>query len=356
MKLSAIWREARLDVASGTSRTVLYSALLAILIGVLASLDVLQTQQILRAAADYQRSGASISIISAPGQIDPTACEALNAIDGIRAAGAVRAEQERLTLSLLPAAPVPINTVSPHFPSLLNAAITQGPGLVLSDQVVADLGVSQGSNVQTADGPARVAGTFDYPSDGRESGYGYAILIPSNEREPFDECWADIWPQSDTVRSLLYTTLTHGNTTSSQPSLGQLNTTLGTEFGGYATFEHRVTRFAPALSALGGILLGYIWLRVRRLQVASQLHAGVTRQNMRTILLLELASWTVPGAVLSLACVAVLIAGGNEGDRTSLMLLAGRVAFSALVGVTGGALIAWRLTQEKHLFAYFKDR
>lgn len=357
MRVGATWREAWRNTVSGTSRSGLYALLFASLVGGLAGIDIYQTQRLVHEAVQFQKAGASVSILAAPGQIDPAACDALNEVAGIRAAGAIRAEEKRVTLSLLPAAPVPVSTVTARFPRVLDATLLPSPGVVLSDLIVRDLGSAPGAAIDTDDGKLPVAGVYSYPLDGRKSGYGYMILMPSNDPAPFDECWADIWPHSESRRALLYTalTMTSGGD-GAQPALSQLNSTLGVAFDGSARFADRVTRFMALVGALLGVLVGYLWLRSRRLELASNLHAGMTRGDLRRTLEIELFLWVTPGCLIALSIVSAVILADPAAGISSMATLAARVAFATSCGVACGSLIAWLQTRERHLFRYFKDR
>lgn len=357
MKVAGIWREAYRNIITGTSRVALFTVLLALVSASLAVVDLLQIRALTDAAHAYQRAGASIAVLEAPGRVDGTACSALTRVPGIRAAGAIRTEEQRLTLSLLPGAPVPVSAVTPGFPALLYAETSAGAGLYLSDQVAQSLQALPGDEVMTRSGTVRVAGVYEYPNDGRAPGYGYMSLVPVPEAATFDACWADIWPQSDATRGLLLTTLT-GVAADEQANvtLSSLNPSLGAVFPGVAEFERRLTRFAPIAAGIVALGLGYVSIRVRRLEIASHLHAGVSRRDQRHILTIETGAWVLLAIALMESAIGVTIALDSGGDRVALILIAQRVVFTALIGASAGALIAWLSTHEKHLFTYFKRR
>ncbi|ALJ18689.1 hypothetical protein [Microbacterium sp. No. 7] len=357
MRPAGIWREACRNIVSGTTRLVLFATLLGLAVGSLVVVDLLQIRTFTDAAQAYQRSGASIAVLEAPQHIDGAACQALADIEGVRAAGAVRAEERRLTLSALPGAPVPVSSVTAGFAELLGADVDPGAGVYLSDQVAEAIQAAPGGEIATHDGPVRVVGVYAYPSDGRMPGYGYMALVPVNDGGPFDACWADVWPQSDGIPSLLYTALSPiAAGADVQVSLGQLNATLGTRFSGAADFEGRLTRFAPLAAGLVALALGFLALRLRRLEIASNLHAGIARADQRGILAVETAAWIAVAVLLAESAIVVTIAADPAADRAALLLIAQRAVFAAVVGATAGALTAWLLTRERHLFRYFKGR
>ncbi len=210
MKPHAIWTEAWANIWSGTTRAVLFSALSAIILITLSGVELAQVSRVARAAEEYQSSGSSISVLATQGRVDPQACQELSRVPGVRAAGALRTTDRRLVLAALPAAPIPIFDITPEFSLLLLPDSTPGTGLVLSDQAATDLQLEAGDDAVTSTGTVRLADVYPFPSDGRSSILSFAALTPSNDTLPFDECWADIWPQSDQIRSLLYTTVLSG--------------------------------------------------------------------------------------------------------------------------------------------------
>lgn len=362
MKLSSIYYEAKQNLTSGTTRaTVLALVFVAITIA-FAVADLHQIQSISAEATKFQDSGATISVLKAPGRIDPIACEQLNEVTGIQTAGALRSETERLTLNALPGAPVPVSNVTPTFSRLLGAHLGNTGGPIFSDQVVAYLGFKPGDTVITTQGETTVGGTYQYPTDGRTPGYGYMALIPTNDTDPYDECWAKIWPQNPQVQQLLYTAVLPADPSAPQetnPSIGQLNTTLGTTFDGASKFQERVTRFAPIIAGTLTLAIGFIALRTRRLQLASDLHTGATRDQLRNIISIETGIWVLLGTALNQGIllsylVATRTSEQTMHDLTSLWLLGTRNTFTAIIGVIIGTTIAWLTTRETHLFKYFK--
>lgn len=359
MKLASIIYEAKQNLKSGTTRAILLSLLFTVIISGFALADLKQIQSISQDATKYQEAGGSISVLKAPGRIDATACEALNQVSGIRAAGALRNENDRLTLSALPGAPVPTATVTTNFPKLLGAKTGDSGGPIFSDQVVTAMNFKAGDTVSTTQGQTTVGGTYTYPSDGRTPGYGYMALIPSGDTEAYDECWADIWPQDRAVQQLLFTAVLPAENpelSENNPTLGQLNGSLGTKFDGVAKFENRITKYTPYACGVFGFALGFMALRTRRLQLASDLHAGVSRGALSLSISIETVTWLILGAALSCGIILTFIADAARDDRWTLTQIAGQNLYSGIVAVGAGTVFAWVNTREKHLFKYFKNQ
>lgn len=355
MRTRAIWREAWANIRSGTTRAVMFSLFVSAAMLILIAADLTQVHRTTQAAESYQSAGASIVVLAAPESIDPHACEALNEVSGIRAAGSIRGSSDRLTFSTLPAAPIPIFEVTPNFSHVLITEGEIGLGLVFSDQAAEDLNLHAGDEVATTNGDVGVAGVYPYPSDGRTSGLGFAVLAPTNTEDPFDECWVDIWPQSEEIRGLLYMVVLQSDGPQNV-SISQLNSSLGARFTGPHDYAERLTRFIPFVAAVVGILAGYLAIRLRRLEISSNLHAGVSRRDQRSILAIETTFWLFVVGTLSMTATSIGIMALTGADHTTYFILAARPLFGGIVGGVIGAGLAWLFTREKHFLRYFKNR
>lgn len=359
MKREALWREVHANLRTGTARAGLFALLFALVVSLAAGADLLQIRQLTQAAETWQSVGASISIIRAEGRIDGKTCQRLIDVDGIHAAGALRMKDDgELALAQLPAVPVQIAEVTPGFERLLGVDTGGERGVVLAREAAEPLGITGVGSVPLRDsGSVEVAGIYDYPSDGRVSGYGYLALAPVASAEPFDECWIDVFPHSDVRTSLLYmSVLPSGGGEEDAVSLSQLNSRLGQAFDGVGMMSRRITRWLPVTAFVAGVGLGFVAAWRRRLELASNLHAGVRRSDQRFILALETAAWVGGGAALALAVVAVLVATDFSADRIPLFLIAGRAFVAGSFGVACGTGLAWWRTREEQMFRYFKER
>lgn len=333
-------------------------ALIVLVIGVSAAgVEILQLKRLYDSAEKYVNAGASINVLAAAGRINPQACEALNQIDGIRAAGAIKETGTSITLTTLPSAPIPEAEITPHFPQLLHADTSDTPGVIIADQVYEYTLSEPGQYLHTTAGKIPVNGIYSYPDDGRLSGYGYMMLSLTRDGTHYDECWADIWPESPEKTALLYTALEpDGGNERQTPMLTQLNPTLGTSFQGIVTYEQRITRFLPAIVGIVVCGIGFVMIRIRRLDYASALHARVARHDVFLIIVIGTMYWLLPTLILlemfSVLMSEILV---RSVDETAL-LLANRNIVTIPVALMIGIVIAWQLTREKHLFRYFKTR
>lgn len=358
MRVSAIFREAKQDVLTGTAHCLSFAFILILVTLCFGMADMIQIVFLVKAANAYQAAGASVSILSAPGQINGTACDSLGQLPGVKSSGAVREESKRITLTVLRAAPIPVFAVTAGFTEVLDVgSYGEGAGVYLSDQVHQMLGTNPLLRAETDEGPIDIAGTYVYPNDGRIAGYGYAALIPTIDKEPYDECWVDIWPQSEETQALMYTAVLAETSNAEAPIvMGQLNTTLGKKFDAEPRYNNRITRFAPAITGVVGLGIGYMYVRRRRLEIASNIHAGVRRIDQLFILNLEVMAWLLPALLTSQAILMLCGIAVGVPDIEGVLVVVNRNLYASGAGVVIGVCAAWLNTKEKHLFRYFKSR
>ena len=164
---------------------------------------------------------------------------------------------------------------------------------------------------------------------------------------------------SNGLTSLLSSTLVPGAVTLGSggptPQLLQLNSTLGTTFDGTKRFADRITRFAPEAAAILALVLGFVAVRLRRLEFASALHARTRRSAQTLQILLETTGWTIAASMIGALIVLVLIRTQYPGDAGSLIAV-GIPTFASLPATLVGALVGSALVRERNLFAYFRER
>ena len=355
MRLRAILREVWRNVTTGTTRSVLLTSVLGAVCLVLLGADLLAVRSIENAGAAFREAGGSTMTIVASGRVDGARCEALGRISGVRAAGALALPQEKVTASSLPGAPLPAGYATDGFLSVVHADVDRGGGIVLSQDAASTLGRARGGVLETTDGSTRVAGTFPYPVDGRRSGLGYLAVLPGGDRAVFDECWVDAWPQDERLRTLLFTTLSPAaDESTDDPVVGQLNASLGATFDGHARFADRITRFSGVVAGVFALLLAFVAVRARRVELAAALHDGVRAPDLWSMALLEATSWVVPPLVVCLAMALLVL--GADGDLLLAAVLGARVAIPAGLGALLGTMVGLAATRERHLFLYSKDR
>lgn len=358
MRLHAIWREAHRNLRTGTTRATTFALALLIATGGLALADLSTVRGLEEKADAFQRSGASVITLVAPGRIDGRVCDSLRLLPGVRAAGAVRDSGDSVRALALPGAPLQAKDVTPGFAAVLRAKSVPGAGITIPAPTARDLGLDLGDTLPLTSGIATVVGVFDYPDDGRRSGFGYAALIPGIPDSPYDECWVDGWPTITSLPAIIMTAVTPatGARDEPRPAIGQLNSRLGASFDGPRYFAERVTALAPAVAAALGLALGVVAIRLRRIQLASAMHSRVRRADLQAQLVIETAAWCLPTLAAAVAFAGITVATGGSSDHLTNMILALRTPMSAVAGALVGTLLGLALTRESHLFRYFKDR
>lgn len=360
MRFSSLVREACLNIASGVTRAGLFALVFALVMGALACAEVASVGALEQQATNYQRVGATTIIYKAPAQIDGASCDALRTVRGVRAAGAVRASALDLTALALPSTTIPTFDVSPHFAGFTALAASGQPttGVSLSAAAAATLSVKVGEKLALTEGSPIVRSIYQYPEDGRRAGMSYAILLPTDTRKPFDECWVEAWPQSDQIANLLPTTLISSGSpvAAGPPQVAQLNATLGIHFDGAALFSARISRFAAFAALACGFALGFMAVWIRRLELAAARHSGMRPAAQGAQMVLETASWVGIGLLFSVLAVVSVTAITPAVNAAALWMLGFHVLIGAAPATLLGALAATIVIREKALFRYFKNR
>lgn len=166
--------------------------------------------------------------------------------------------------------------------------------------VADDFGLTVGSSFETDQGTDTVAGVFDWPSDGRDTRFAYAVLTPvsADDGRAFEECWAKQWPVSEETDGLLYSTVIVDRNAAQSSSTGvtQVNKAYDARYdarydaaAGYMT---RLTRWMPLVGLAIGLLLGALSVRRRRLEYAGALHSGQSKGAQLLGVMVETMTWS----------------------------------------------------------------
>lgn len=376
MRSVVLLHETLLDMVNGTARVFLWMLLCAALALPIAGSDLAAVSGQVRAAAAFRDSGALVYVLTAKNAVDGQRCEAL-AQDSDGQAGSRGGAMRALPagqIDALPGTSIPMHEVTPGLAQLLTAGFGSevasaspplGPGVLLGQEAAdllmppgqrADQGSDRSASVSIGGANARIAGEYAWPNDGRRAGLSYAVLSPVPASGLFDECWVASWPSrsdiSVTIRSVVSAWAPQGT----EVSVSQLNTRLGEPRDFASDFGHRMTRANVALLGVVTVLLGWMSVRLRRLELASDLNAGVLKRDLLAKLLMHSLAWVLP----SLAAIA---AGGVAlswemplGDAGPLAVLAACYLLVALGGALAGTALGVAMVREKALAHYSKDR
>lgn len=338
-----IWvvSEAGRNIWSGTVASLRWSLVACVLWGGGAALESASLGSILDTSADYRRSRASVVVLEAAGAIDGDACEALSVRDDIQGSGAVR-DMGPLVAPSLPNGPLAAYAVTPGVLEVVAAGIPVGDGVFVSRAAAEQMGWSVGDRIILSGGSGTVGAIYDWPSDGRRSGFGYAVLIP-HEDDVFDDCWVDSSPASARL-SLLgqFVVRRDGGPASDVLEMSRLNNSRGPDSGARGAFLSRPSRHVGVLLSVVSVVLGWASVVTRRLELALLLHLGAPRRSLIAQVGAEVASWLLPAAAVATAvglCVSAPLVPGELGvvSRAVLaILLPG--ALAVLGGATAGLL------------------
>lgn len=362
VKIRVAAREAYRSIISGTSHTLVVTVALAVCIAMLFGMDLMQINRLIDDSRQYAQSGAATYTISLQDGINGVACEGLSGIDGVQAVGAIRQSDRKITFATLPSTGIPTYEVTPGAVRVFlptspdDGTDADGMGIILSSTVADTLGVQVGQTIaMNHSGDARVRGIYQYPDDGRDSQYSYAVLEPVNSDQPFDACLVRAWPVPNDIEMLMY--LAASITSKDQhPQISQLNSRFGSTPPSQTLFDERLTVFAPWVMLTVAFILGLVMIRMRRLEFASALHAGIPKEILVLQVLIELSASTVCAILLCMPLivwVALAVDTSNMAAAYDSLL---RVPVAGYAGLLVGGLVAIFLTHERQLFSYFKNR
>jgi hypothetical protein len=357
-----VLREAWRNAASGTARPILAAVVFVLVVG---AVGFAQARGVVDVAIEAQRwrdAGASVEVVALTGQIDGRQCDALTGAPGVAAAGAVR-KAASFSVASLPSSPLQVFEATPGLAGVLHASpfSERGAGVWLAADLAADLGVSaERPDVTRTDGQrVDVAGTFAYPSDRRLPTLAYSAVSPVAATGLFDACWVELWPETDSARTLLTLPVVGTMASDGQletPQVQQLNPGLGSAFD--AANRLAAVPIWPltgaAVVAAAGLALALI--RIRRLELASARHAGVDSVSLTSQAAVESMVWLLPALALLWPFLWWSSTWANPDQPWSALFPTARTAILAGLAVVLTTSAATALTRERHLFQHFKRR
>jgi hypothetical protein len=309
----------------------------------------LQTQQ-----QHYVDAGGATRILTAQEAVVATACDSLSTSDGVDAAGALAAA-DPIRLDATPTVTIQAYAVTMGFAGVVGVANPAPVGVWLDQGLASVLDARVGTVLATTAGPLVIGGVFGWPNDGRDQRLSFSVLVPTAAVGYFDECWMKAWPSQDSNDLLLR------SAQAVQPGgpvnpVGQVNASMGRQLESAKQFASRTPRFTPIALLVMGLALGYAQARARRLEQASNLHAGVSKGSLVTTCLLETGAWVFPGIICSF--VILLAAVRLSGDPSAVTVLPVLLPGPSLAGRGAllGSVISCLQTRERHLFRLFRDR
>ncbi|WEV59156.1 hypothetical protein OZX67_00855 [Bifidobacterium sp. ESL0728] len=372
MKRSSIFSEAWRDITSGTSRTISCLAILAVLAIVVTMFDLNTVAGLQHQARQWVSSGSSIHILAQEQEINPVSCGALTEASGkgangkrthpIQSAGALR-EDDDVTLDAMPSVQLDQWDVTPSMADVLGVRFSNSDsassGVWISDQLANTLKVRQGDSLPSNQGVMHIAGIFPWPEDGRDQRIAYSVITSTSTSwdEPWDECWASVNPSNPSAKDLINTAwfAYPGGIPSSQ--IRQANVSLGTSADLNAQYNARSSRFMLALTPLLAFVIALFAVRMRKVEIADDLHMGLPRRGLHVIFALETLGWSVPAVLLCVAAsmfAATAMSGRANAVTFTLVQLPPLIA--ALLTAQLGTAVGLTSIRSTQLFAFFKNR
>lgn len=355
MRLTSILSEAWRDTISGTSRGALWCLIVIAVLGSTLLLDVMASADILRQQQEYRDRAGDIHVVHAAGAVNATRCVALGAVEGIDGAIAVRDPATSLPSAALPQQVIPLWEFTGPADQVLTVTATGTSGLLLSEQLSETLGTTTGTVPLVGADPALVRGIFTWPDDGRIPLYSGTAFFDVPPVGHFDQCWVRIWPVTAALDPLLLSVADSGS--DEPPTLGRLNDRVGEGSRTTDLLAARSTAaFRFALPA-AFFALGFVAIRIRRVEIAGNLQAGAARSTLALQHLLEIIGWLIPAITLTLASIwlvtRLLV---STGDVIALVTDTALTTLACAGSILVGAAAATVTVRRGSLYRYVKDR
>ncbi|ALJ21517.1 hypothetical protein [Microbacterium sp. No. 7] len=356
MRLREALGEAARNLMTGTSRGgVLVIVAWALATALLAS-DAAAIASLQARALELRAQAGNVRVVVAEDAIDPRACARLEELNGVTSAGAVWA-LDAVALSALPGISTPAFRVSPGVAEMLGFPGFQVGGLYLPQPLVERWHAPTGTTLSADGGGLHVAGTFDYTEeDGRDPRLASAVVIAGDSPERASECWFSVWHPTRAMDRFALGTVVASTSNDSGAQVVALNSSVGDKHDLAREFTDRVTRaLAPFVVVLFGAL-GFGGMHLRRIEIASGLHAGARRRDIALIVGAETGAWALTAGVATFACVRFIAAAVMPEPLPSYEPSLAAVVCAAVAGAVFGALLVVAVAREDRLFTIFKAR
>lgn len=359
MRLGSIISETLRNIASGTAHAL--AMFLAVLFAgtLLGGYEAMSVMRLETEAAVRIRAFADVKTVVG-GNVDGLACDRLSDhgdpsfISGAMRSGpqVVPLATKGIELSSYEVTAGMIRLITAEDPQ----EVPDSSGVWVSSDVSHDFGLVKGSRMQTNHGTVTVAGVFDWPNDGRDMRFAYAMIAPAaSSGGVFQECWAKQWPQSDQMDELLLSTATKNPKSEMRPGVTALNKGFDAHYDAQKGYLTRVTRWMPYLGLAVGLLLGVISVR-RRLEYAGALHSGESKGAQLLGIELESLIWAGAGTLATCALLSAYALRMSQSDPLAVLLAAVRTPLVLLAGVLVSSLLTGSVIRQTQLFRYFKNR
>lgn len=354
MRVSSVISEAWLNIASGTTRATLLAIVAALVLTGLAAADIRMIVGLSNEATLFRESGASVYLLTSEQNIDGSRCEAIGRVSGVLGAGATRQAETQVQFLTSPRSAVSTVEATVGLAGVLGVEKDLPTGIWLSADAAKTLGAMTGSLLPTSAGAVSVAARYPYSQDAKMRTLAHAAVAPVPAAGRFDTCWVKIWPHSEATQQLIRSAFVGAPTDTTE--FGQLNSKLGATFDGPTSFATRPTTLVPYIAISFGLALGFLSIRLRRLEISGALHAQVPKRALLAQIMLENAVVAVTAIVIALPVTYFAAAYGNPDPLWPAWSTGLKTLTAGAVSFILGGIAAVLLISEKRLFRYFKDR
>lgn len=365
MKNAALIREIWRDIYSGTAWTFIFTLVASTILTGIAAFDVLLVSRLNNQAHHFRHSMASIMVLESAGHIDPESCLALARLEGVHSALAIRKADRQLSASVLPSSHMRTYEANGNIQRMLRISPTDlastehtgGNGVYLSVEAAKSIAALPGEQVSFTNGRAVILGVFPWSEDdGRRPGFAYSVFTPVAPVGHFDECWVDVWPMNPALDPLIRSAALPTTDSENPTRLAPLNSSFGASFDGISLFDSRLSALGPWAVAAGGTLIGWISVWRRRLEISSDLHAGVRRADLMVKFGWKTAAWLLLTTGFSLPVLSWMILRNPLNDQSAMWVLSLHYVIIMVCASFLGSFLATLMVKEKHLLRFFKHR
>lgn len=356
MHLRAAAGEATRNIRTGTARAGAVASLVVLASLALLFVDLFAIAAIQSRAETVRAHAGDVRVLVTKNSIEPSACASLAGLAGIESAGAVRELDPVRPLALDDVA-VPAFIAGPGVAHMLQFPSAEPGGVYISTGLATRWHVRSGSRLETSLGTVAIAGVFPYrEDDGRDPRFADAFVVIGDDHLPAAECWYRTQPATTSLDGLARGAAAALTSPGSAAQIATLNPTVGQQGDFASEYRTRPTALAvPGVVLVFALTSGAALLR-RRLELASNLHAGARYRDLAGVLVIETVLWTAPAGIalffLTRLASRLILVEQIPGSDASL---AGMVA-AAVAAALCGALIPLLLTRESRLFGLFKAR
>jgi len=361
-RLNDVLGEAWRNTITGTSRALLGALVLALTVGALGAVQARMVVGAITQATAWRQAAASVFVTESPGAIDGASCQALSGTSGVVAAGALRKGPEVR-------AAVMVSQILNTFEATMGIGdivrldygqATPGQGVWVSQTMAGRLGIQSGGQLiaLTNGQTLRSGGVFGWPDDGRDQDLSFAMVAPVPPSGVFDSCWIEVWPDHEIFQTLgRLPVVPQPGADAADPAItSQVNSTLGAAIDAPALYQRLALWPLTGVAALIAGLIGYTLCRARRLEIAADLHAGMSKPSISVQTLTEAAWMCLPALAVALPAAYWAATWQNPSTPWAAFYPAARTLILAALATLAGTQTAVLTTREHHLFRYFKAR